>query len=450
MCSVGVGGRKQTRSELFASGLGFAICCRLIDEFLHAHPRQENLTLIVTTRDATKGNDTLTRLNAHLRKSVSASKVALANTERVNLRFETVELTSLLSVRALEQKLLSDTPKLDAIILNAGYGAFTGINWPLAIWTILTDWVQAMTWPKYKLSGKGNLTDPQLSYMPSAFGSRRASYDDTNGMTVGSEPPLGAVFCSNVFGHYLLCHGLAPLLSNHPASDDARGRIIWVSSLEATSETFSCSDLQGIESPKSYESSKRLTDILALTSTLPSTSRWADHYLETLTSSKGTFTSTRKPKMYLTHPGICSTGIVALPLILYYLMTSAFYICRLLGSPWHTTRAYTGACAPVWVALSPQSQLDSLEKSQGPAKWGSATDTMGTERVLRTEVEGWGYGGKVGDEPGKRKGRRRGAKDLTQEAREDFEVLGRHCWERMEGLREEWERRLDGVEGTES
>ncbi|KAI9711148.1 MAG: hypothetical protein M1812_007252 [Candelaria pacifica] len=439
---------EETLNNINSNGLGFAICCRLVDEFLHTHPKHETLNLIVTTRDATKGNDTVSRLNAYLRKSVSNSKSTAADIERVNLRFETVELTSLLSVRALERKLLSSTPKLDAVILNAGYGAFTGLNWPLAIWGILTDWVQATTWPDYKLSGRGYITEPQLLSAASVSDDSHANKNySPSGKGQTGEPPLGAVFCSNVFGHYLLCHGLAPLLSNHLASRDERGRIIWISSLEATNETFSFSDLQGIESPKSYESSKRLTDILALTSTLPSTSHWVNQLLgdpDTIQSSKTK--STRKPKMYLTHPGICSTGIVALPfLILYHLTTISFYISRLLGSPWHTVRAYTGACAPVWVALSPQTQLDNLEENQGPAKWGSATDVMGTERVVRTEVDGWGYGGNVGDVGGKTKGRKRGARDLTVEAREDFEVLGQRCWGAMEGLREEWEGRLDRV-----
>ncbi len=384
-----------------------------------------------------------------MRQNVSDSKDTAPDTERVNLRFETVELTSLLSVQALKQQLLSNTPKLDAIILNAGYGAFTGINWPLAIWGTLTDWVQATTWPKYKLSGKGYVTNPQI---PSTASTSNSSVngDGAVGESSESEPPLGAVFCANVFGHYLLCHGLAPLLSNHPVSRGEQGRIIWVSSLEATSEAFSFSDFQGIESPKSYESSKRLTDILALTSNLPSTSHWVDPYLGAPASNvNGGTESATKPKMYVTQPGICSTGIVSLPLILYYLMTSAFYISRLLGSPWHTTRAYTGACAPVWLALSAQSQLDNLEKNGGPGKWGSAADITGAERVMRTEVEGWGYGGKVGDVGGKSKGRRRGAKDLTSEAREEFEVLGRQCWEAMEELRDQWEKRLSGVVGAE-
>ena len=132
-------------------------------------------------------------------------------------------------------------------------------------------------------------------------------------------------------------------------------------------------------------------------------------------------------------------------MILYYCMTAAFYIARWLGSPWHTVSAYTGACAPVWLALAPQTQLDAMEEEGGPGKWGSSTDTSGHERVARTEVEGWGYGGLVGEKGEGRKGRMRGAKDLTREGKEEFEELGRLCWKMMEELREEWEERLAGT-----
>ncbi len=82
-------------------------------------------------------------------------------------------------------------------------------------------------------------------------------------------------------------------------------------------------------------------------------------------------------------------------------------------------------------------------------KWGSATDTGGNERVMKTEVDGWGWNGEVGSALDKEnmKGRKPGAVALTKEAREDFEVLGGKCWGKMEELREEWEGIL-GVKGS--
>ena len=90
-----------------------------------------------------------------------------------------------------------------------------------------------------------------------------------------------------------------------------------------------------------------------------------------------------------------------------------------------------------------------MEEADGAAKWGSSVDRGGEERVTRTEVEGWGFGGRVGDGRGRgRKGRWRFARDLTEGEREEFEVLGRECWREIEALRVEWEGRL-GAGGRE-
>ncbi|MCJ1302845.1 3-keto-steroid reductase [Hypocenomyce scalaris] len=403
------------------SGLGFATCCRLVDEFLETRPLSQSLTLIFTTRDSKKSQDTISRLRLHLHKRAQRLK-ALSDT-RITFQPEQLDLTSLRSVQELSKKLLSALPSLDATILNAGYGGFTGLNWPVAIWTILTGFPHSVTWPTYKLSGVGYVTKPQHG----------STASDSN------EPPLAKVFCSNVFGHYLLCHNLVPLLSRPRHTSPNRGRIIWISSLEAYASSFSLTDLQGLHSPAAYESSKRLTDILALTASLPSTKPWTDSFLSTPPSAE----NAKKPKIYVTHPGICATAIIALPLLLQWAMTLAFYFARLVGSPWHTVSAYKGACAPVWVALASQSQLDSMEEEGGAGKWGSGVDQMGEERVMRTEVEGWGYGGRVGDVGGRgRKGRRRDVRDLTGREREAFEDDGRAAWREMEGLRMEWEGRL--------
>ncbi|KAI4121124.1 MAG: hypothetical protein LQ347_006946, partial [Umbilicaria vellea] len=362
-------------TNLHPSGLGFATCCRLVDEFLETRPPFQSLTLIFTARDANKSHATLSRLRLHLQKRAKRLNAPLES--RITFQPEQLDLTSLRSVQILSKKLLSSLLRIDAIILNAGYGGFTGINWPLAIWSVLTNFPHSVTYPTYKVSGVGYVTKPQL----------------VSNSTVSSdvkEPPLAEIFCSNVFGHYLLCHFLAPLFSVRPLSIPSRSRIIWISSVEAYAWTFSPSDLQGLHAPTAYESSKRLTDILALTASLPSTKPWTDRFLSISSSSSHADENKniREPSIYLTHPGICATTIIALPLILHWTMTLAFYLARWFGSPWHTVSAYKGACAPVWIALASQSQLDSMEEDEGAAKWGSSVDRMGEERVTRTEVEG--------------------------------------------------------------
>ena len=62
---------------------------------------------------------------------------------------------------------------------------------------------------------------------------------------------------------------------------------------------------------------------------------------------------------------------------------------------------------------------------------------------MKTEVEGWGVRGRVETLDQKTlTGRRRGVQDVMEKEREEFDELGRDCWEQMEALREEWERRM--------
>lgn len=329
-------------------------------------------------------------------------------------------------MKALAERLLAwnDVPKLDSIILNAGIGGVTGINWPAAIWSVVTSPRLAVTYPTFKIGGIGFTT---ASQHPNA-----TTVDPIpDGSQAAPHPPLGEVFCANVFGHYLLAHFLTPLLVR---ASPKHGRIIWISSLEAYARAFSIADFQGLSSPQAYESSKRLTDILALTSSLPSTQPFVSRFASPHHTSSRALPP-NPPTMYLAHPGICATSIVPLPLILSYCMIISLYIARWLGSPWHTVSPYIGACAPVWLALALQDELDAMDDNSGrqcKAKWGSSTDRGGRERVRQTEVEGLiSLADGDGDNSSEKGG-------ISQE----FEELGRTCWMRMEALREEWEERL--------
>ncbi|OJD13428.1 hypothetical protein AJ78_06118 [Emergomyces pasteurianus Ep9510] len=428
------------------SGVGFSICCRTIDEFLATSPESKSLTLLFTTRCPKKSAETLSCLHAHLNNT--ARKYPRSK-NRITLKPEHVDLADLLSVRALSRRLLKSLPKLDAVIFNAGTAGFTGINWFKAVYFVLTDLVNATTYPSsFTLSSTGVLAKKQTSQP--------------------DEPPLGDLFCSNVFGHYMLNHALVPLLS---ACETSPGRVIWVSSLEATSECFDLSDFQALRTRCAYQSTKRLTDALVLTSDLPSTSPWVDSFLSPSTTpatqlqENGTghpaptptpapTVSRLKPKLYLAHPGICGTSIMPLVFPFFYAMLAAFWLARMLGSPWHHVSNYTGACAPVWLALAPQSVLDAAEDiylrlGGGKPKWGSSVDRLGRTGSVCTEVESWGYGGVVGPavlESDRKRMRKVGAKDLTAEEKVEFEELGRTCWREMEELRVRWEKLLEKEE----
>lgn len=394
----------------------------MIDEFILTRPNSHSLRLIITTRDKSKSHDTIASLKDHIFRTRKHHKINEKTplVPKIYLQAEQVDLCNLRSVQHLANKLVHSLPKLDTVILNAGQGGFTGVDWPLCIWSILTDFPRSITYPTYKISQVGEVTGPQTLGTSAPAGQH--------------QPDLGKVFCSNVFGHYLLVHGVAPLLSNATGTP---GRIVWISSLEAYPSLFSISDIQGLSSPSAYESSKRLTDVLALSSSLSSTQPFVRHFLPPPRDHG-------PPKQYVAHPGICATNIVPFHWILVYLMTAAFYVARWVGSPWHTVTAYKGACAPVWLALASQEELDALEDNEGVGKWGSGINVRGQERPTRTEVHGWGMGGKVGDNVGLPKRKRpREAEDLTKEDRERFELLGRECWQSMERMREQWEGLLE-------
>jgi 3-keto steroid reductase len=497
------------------SGLGFAIAGRLIDEFLSSPstPPNKHLVLILCTRSPIKSRYTISRLRAHLRVLIDSPaysreprKKAKAEgreykwediVERVHFLGVQADLCDLQSVYALADQLVNGTvgspdatrmdggklphgspgtqsysegirqdssalsqkpgssgyqrswgwglsgirlPRLDVIALNAGIGGWTGVSWFRAVGDILWDVVDATTWPRFKLSTVGAVVKAQLP-----------SEDEKSGSGEQHEPPLGQVFCSNVFGHYILAHELMPLLSR-PASADSRtgGKIIWISSIEAVSDVFSIDDIQGLQSPRPYESTKRLTDVLSLTSDLPSVTRISAPFYDstrTVTAPAKSSGALVKPKMYTTHPGVFTSDIMPLPAVLMLFWGYVALVARWFGSPWHPADPYKAAVAPVWAALAEPELLEDMGGTS--AKWGSATDFWGAERVMKTEVDGWGWDGKVGAvvEGERRKGRHKHAVDLTDESRVEFEVLGGQCWKQMEELRKEWEGLLKPIVG---
>lgn len=368
------------------------------------------------------------RLNAHIQKTLREANgktmgISLLLEKRVKIEGVLVDLAQLVTVKALAQQLLQRGQKLDAVVWNAGIGGWTSTNWPRAIWTLLTDILQASTWPTYQNSEVGSLAKQK-----GLVASKEIS---------PAPPALGQVFAANVFGHYMLTHWLSPLF-------DSDSRIVWVGSITALPHFFSLSDIQCLRAHDAYESSKRLTDLLVLTSDLPSTRSYTQKFFSTPASTPST-----PPKMYVTHPGILATSIASVFWLLEPFMIAFFYLARWLGSPWHTVTAYKAAVSPCFCVLAPAAQLEDLEARDGKGKWGSAINAAGDERVARTETEGWGWSGMVGETPSGSVtgslGRWRGMKVTGKEERENFEADGREAWKQMEALRFEWEARLGSV-----
>jgi 3-keto steroid reductase len=381
---------------------------------------------------------------------------------RVHLLGVEVELTNLRGVYEVSRKIMGhgggigspdglqnvQIPRLDALIMNAGIGGWMGLNWPLAVWDVLTKMPDSVTWPEFKIARIGATVKQQLGIGSNGDGEGQVTQRLLDGTgnardeTAKGEPALGEIFCANVFGHYLLGHELMPMLSSSEGrAKGDKGRIIWVSSIEAQDQVIDEDDFQHLTSNHPYENTKRLTDVLAITSDLPSVQKASGQWFEISSAEKKTL---QRPEIYVTHPGICATSIIEIAVVLQWAFKCVLYIARLVGGIWHPIASYKGAVAPVWVALAEQSTLDSMEAGGSQkAKWGSSTDCWGNERVRRTEVGGWGWRGVVGEtDADLMKGRKREARELTLEQREEFEALGARCWRKMEELRREWEERL--------
>ncbi|KAK4232479.1 3-keto-steroid reductase [Podospora fimiseda] len=433
------------------SGIGFGICQRLIDEYLTTRSRTSHIVVIPTTRSVKKSQETVNALRRHVKEFATTSKVLRTRgpdydpketTRRVHILSIQVDLCNLPTITQAANQLISGTvsnpsdsddfisldnvkiPRLDSVIFNAGMGGWYGLDWPKVFHNIFTAGiVSATTWPTFKGADSGQIVKP----VPS------------------SDETMGQVFCANVFGHYLFAQKLIPLL-NRPATNPtlSPGRIIWETSIEPDWDCFSLDDFQAINTKTAYESTKRLTDILALTSSLPASKTFIDSYLSTPLDDEKTAPPT-PPKIYLVHPGVVQTTLFPLNAFLFFWYMVVLYITRFLGSPWHPITVYNGACAPAWLALQEQEWLDSVDAER--IKWGTSTDIWGKCRVKKTEVDGWGWEGKVEEvrelrAQGKLSGRRPGSQDLTEDRLTEFKALGAACWKKMEELRAFWEAKL--------
>jgi 3-keto steroid reductase len=317
------------------------------------------------------------------------------------------------------------------IMCNAGIGGWTGLSWLGLIYQLFTEGpVGAFGAPKYKVCRVGAQAGRQLVQIENvdkagASGEQIHVVDAKTGQDLDEEPLLAEVFCANVFGHYVLVHELLPLLERKPGQE--RGRVIWISTVEAYAEHFDISDIQGFKSKNAYESSKRLTDVLILSSATGDGNQWAKRYLgdDGVVQQQQRKTRSAKqaaaqkndrvpPKMYLCHPGICITDILPISAILVMGQVMMFYLCRWFGSQWHNVTKEKGVTAQVWLILEDEKVLESNKVAE--KKWGSGVNPWGEEKVVETNVEDLGTS--------------------------KFADQGAKFWEEIEELREDWDGRV--------
>ncbi|TPX39693.1 hypothetical protein SeMB42_g00729 [Synchytrium endobioticum] len=171
---------------------------------------------------------------------------------------------------------------------------------------------------------------------------------------------LGDTFHTNVFGHYIMVRELERLLAIANRTTQVPARVIWVSSLTASSEFLHPDDIQALHHNSKYESSKRLMDVLSM-------------HLSRSWVGKDMYS-------FITDPGVTMTSIVD-GLLPKWMLVFAYYAMRFLGTG-ATVSAVDGAYAAVHVALT-----DQPEAFNPNVKYGSWTSPFGSTSVVERKLE---------------------------------------------------------------
>lgn len=284
------------------------------------------------------------------------------------IEIQAIDLGSMASALQCAKDITARHGYVTHVVMNAGSAAFTGINWPHAIWMMMINFHKAVTYPAYKTQRAGD---------------------------VGKDG-YGWVWQANVGAHYILARALLPALRATPYSTPSR--IIWTSSLEASEAAYDPTDFQctdKLKSPYPYESVKYQCELAAhgledllnkrRLRTEPGTPLIdeAGSYLDMRGANHAGHTM--EPKSLLAHPGVVASSIFAecLNAFLAAMMHLAFYFARWTFSQHHCIEGYKGAIAASHVALAPLPQLDPN------ARYGSQCDWHGREYVFKGQKLAW-------------------------------------------------------------
>lgn len=170
------------------SGVGLGIAHRLVDEFLAQRPLTSHLILIPTARSPSKCLQAVHDIRAYaanaaedptspLRARAGPDYVHPRDTlARVHALGLTLDLCDLRGVRNFAARLVHEevsnprgaeasieqggtgedlrgvrVPRIDSVVCNAAFGGWSGVDYPAAVWSILTKGiVQSVTWPTFK------------------------------------------------------------------------------------------------------------------------------------------------------------------------------------------------------------------------------------------------------------------------------------------------------------
>ncbi|KAN0097810.1 hypothetical protein V8E55_002256 [Tylopilus felleus] len=342
------------------TGVGFGICHRLLSQLSiksqdpnELELRCDGLTLILACRNKQRAEAARAKLCIIADELVRRAKLSPdydghAETFRKNLHIaiHTIDLADIQSMFRFADEIAQNYPYVSHLVCNAGLVCFTRILWRLAIHQILTDWISALTSPKFFLQRVG----------------------DT------SQDGLGWVWQCNVFGHYALFRALEPMLAKYSAAPGAR--VVWISSHEASSEFYDPKDWQLIKSEHSYQCSKYQMNMLSL-------------YLDR-EAVRGQLDDTPAIRHFISYPGVAGTNIATAMLGTFtsLCMFATFYIARFLGSPNHTIDVLKAAISAVYVSLvGIASSANPKETLQPGTIYISKTNRWGREYVGTTRLD---------------------------------------------------------------
>lgn len=362
------------------------------EDFQSVYATPNGLTLLLGCRNRKKAEDArvelLQKLNRLFAKESTEDRAVTSYTfiDRVTgqveiISFETyrqrwlanlkieflgLDLGNLSSIFRAVDEIKERHGHLSHLLLNAGGGAFVGLDWSKVIRGMVLNLVEALTYPDYMLESRSEETDDKLGY----------------------------TWQLNVFGHYLLARLSLPLLARTPSPLPAR--IIWTGSLDGLAKYFDTRDYQCLESDQAYQSTKYQVGLLG----------WAfnsvirKYEVDVKEEGKGGTQETGSPPKVISlvaHPGIVAgnmfTQIVGV--FLDYAMLMTFYLVRtIFGSSHHVISAYKAGLVWTFASLGPPaSELGNLSGGEDhPFRMGARCDRMGVEYVaLESNHEAQGY-----------------------------------------------------------
>ncbi|OCF78562.1 3-keto sterol reductase [Kwoniella mangroviensis CBS 8886] len=270
------------------------------------------------------------------------------------------------------ERLKTKYPHITTLYLNAGMGAFSGLDW-IAFFkqNILEGLPQAQSLPKYQYEIKGAMS---------------------------SDGERGLVWGTNVLAPYIMAQELIPLLRRSPPSLPFQPRIIYTSSCTSSFSKLSSeplNDYQLINYEKSYSASKYMGDLIM--------AQLDKQYGSSSSTNDEDENQIRPVRAFTADPGCVATNLFmnGFGFILWWVKIKFFFyhwsfvLCRLMGSTKHPVYADQGALPMLYAALIPDRYI--LPSTQNPAqRFAVISQRWGDTKVGYEEVDEWEKGDELG------------------------------------------------------